>query len=218
MKDQSAVPVQPKLSIFNDQVWASSVDVANHFEKRHNDVLRSIRNMEVPDEFGLRNFAQSSYFNEQNKEQPAFDMTRDGFTLLAMGFTGPKAMAFKIAYLEAFNKMEEQLKGRGGAVTEQRYMELMERHMELMERHIKLVDEQRDQEVKRLEEDLQLADQGKRRYMTQNQRNQIVHLRNKGWTTSMIAKHLGFTRQAITSCEKRMRIKEKAAKAQEVAQ
>lgn len=55
-------------------------------------------------------FSESRYLNEQNKEQPMFLMNRDGFTLLAMGFTGKKAMQFKLEYIKAFNSMEAQIK------------------------------------------------------------------------------------------------------------
>ena len=74
------------------------------FEKRN--VLRDIKEFIVDESFGLLNFEESSYINSQNKEQPEYLMTRDGFTLLAMGFTGAKAMQWKIKYAEAFNTME----------------------------------------------------------------------------------------------------------------
>ena len=76
------------------------------FEKRHDNVLRDIKEFIVDESFGLLNFEESSYINSQNKEQPEYLMTRDGFTLLAMGFTGEKAMQWKIKYAEAFNTME----------------------------------------------------------------------------------------------------------------
>ncbi|EHL70238.1 rha family phage regulatory protein [Synergistes sp. 3_1_syn1] len=76
------------------------------FEKRHDNVLRDIKEFIVDESFGLLNFEESSYINSQNKEQPEYLMTRDGFTLLAMGFTGAKAMQWKIKYAEAFNTME----------------------------------------------------------------------------------------------------------------
>jgi Rha family phage regulatory protein len=203
MENQTVVPIQPHLTAFKDHVWASSVDVADHFGKRHNNVLRDIRDLEIPEEFRLLNFEQSSYFNEQNKEQPAVDMTRDGFTLLAMGFTGPKAMQFKIAYLEAFNRMETELQGRTDPNLHRKLDELTDRHMALLDKNRELM----EQEIKRLEQDMKLAESGKRVYMTQNQRNKIVQLRSEGWTTSMIAKHIGFTRQAVLACEKRMKDK-----------
>ena len=90
----------------------SSLDIAETFEKRHDDVLKSIRNLECSEEFRLRNFAESSYTNSQNKKQPMYYVTRDGFTLLAMGYTGEKAMKFKEAYIKQFNAMEKMLQGK----------------------------------------------------------------------------------------------------------
>lgn len=90
----------------------SSLDIAETFEKRHDDVLKSIRNLECSEEFRLRNFAESSYTNSQNKKQPMYYVTRDGFTLLAMGYTGEKAMKFKEAYIKQFNVMERMLQGK----------------------------------------------------------------------------------------------------------
>ena len=90
----------------------SSLDIAETFEKRHDDVLKSIRSLECSEEFRLRNFAESSYTNSQNKKQPMYYVTRDGFTLLAMGYTGEKAMKFKEAYIKQFNAMERMLQGK----------------------------------------------------------------------------------------------------------
>ncbi|NCC96491.1 MAG: phage regulatory protein/antirepressor Ant, partial [Synergistales bacterium] len=97
----------------DDKVVVSSRDVARVFEKEHNKVLRDIRELECSVGFRLSNFGQSSRLNEQNREMPEYLMTRDGFTLLAMGYTGAKAMAFKEAYINAFNQMEASLKGQG---------------------------------------------------------------------------------------------------------
>ena len=95
--------------IENNRPVVSSRKVAEIFEKRHDHIIRDIRSLEIPDEIRLSNFGESSYINSQNKEQPEYLMTRDGFTLLAMGFTGSKAMQWKIKYIEAFNKMEAEL-------------------------------------------------------------------------------------------------------------
>lgn len=88
----------------------SSLDVAETFEKEHYHVLRDIKELECSEEFRLSNFGESSYRNTQNKKQPMYYMTRDGFTLLVMGYTGHKAMKFKEAYIKQFNAMEKQLK------------------------------------------------------------------------------------------------------------
>ncbi|WP_440311328.1 Rha family transcriptional regulator [Lactiplantibacillus plantarum subsp. plantarum] len=94
----------------NKQAVTSSLQVAEVFEKNHRDVLKAITNLKKD----VRNFAQM--FSETNipdsygRNRRAFYMNRDGFTLLAMGFTGDKALKFKLQYIEAFNSMEEQVK------------------------------------------------------------------------------------------------------------
>lgn len=87
----------------------TSLDVAETFGKRHDNVLKSIRDLECSEEFRLLNFKESEYLNEQNHRQPMFLITRDGFTLLVMGYTGEKAMKFKEAYIKQFNHMEKLL-------------------------------------------------------------------------------------------------------------
>lgn len=62
-------------------------------------MLQSIKNLECTEEFRLLNFQESSYLNEQQRDTPEYLMTRDGFTFLAMGFTGPRAAVFKEAYI-----------------------------------------------------------------------------------------------------------------------
>lgn len=90
----------------------SSLDVAETFGKRHDNVLKDIRELECSDEFRLLNFEESIYLNSQNKKQPMYYMTRDGFTILVMGYTGEKAMRFKEAYIKQFNAMEKALQGK----------------------------------------------------------------------------------------------------------
>lgn len=86
---------------------ADSRTVAEVFEKRHDDVLKAIRNMECSEEFRVRNFAETPYIHPQNGQTYImYEMTRDGFTFLAMSFTGAKAALWKEAYIEAFNKLE----------------------------------------------------------------------------------------------------------------
>jgi Rha family phage regulatory protein len=87
----------------------SSLVIAEHFEKLHKDVLKAIQNLELPEDFSGRNFAPANYTDAQGKNRPAVNMTRDGFSMLAMGFTGKKAMEWKVKFLEAFNMMEQKL-------------------------------------------------------------------------------------------------------------
>lgn len=95
------------LTTEGDNVTISSLKVAERFGKRHDDVLKAIRNLGCSPEFYLRNFAEviHEYSNGKGGLQtgPAYEITRDGFALLAMGFTGPEAMKWKVAYIDAFN-------------------------------------------------------------------------------------------------------------------
>ena len=93
-----------------DTARVDSMFVAKFFEKRHDDVLKSIRNLDCSDEFRLRNFAETSYKDGQGKKQPCYAMTRDGFTFLAMGYRGEKAAKFKELYIKRFNEMEKFIK------------------------------------------------------------------------------------------------------------
>lgn len=94
----------------HDTARANSLMVAEYFGKQHKDVLKSIRDMDCSEEFRRRNFAQSSYINDQNKKQPCVAMTRDGFMFLVMGYRGKKAAAIKEAYIKQFNEMERFIK------------------------------------------------------------------------------------------------------------
>lgn len=89
-----------------------SLDIADTFDKRHADVLRDIDKLECSTEFRERNFALSYYKSAQNKSCPMYLISRDGFTLLVMGYTGEKAMKFKEAYIKQFNAMEKILIGK----------------------------------------------------------------------------------------------------------
>ena len=101
------------LTEHDGKVVVSSRDIARVFEKRHDNVIRDIRNIIGNDaKWGLLNFEESNYINEQNHIQPSYLMTRDGFTILVMGYNGDKAMAFKKAYIAAFNEMERSLAPR----------------------------------------------------------------------------------------------------------
>ena len=96
----------------SEMAGVTSLDVAETFEKEHKHVLRNIRELACSDEFRQSNFGPSSYVNEQNKKQPMVIMTRNGFTLLAMGYTGELAIKFKEAYIKQFNAMEKALRGK----------------------------------------------------------------------------------------------------------
>lgn len=89
-----------------DVAMVDSLFVAQAFEKRHDNVLKDIRELDCSDEFRLLNFEESSYRNAQGKKMPSYSMTRDGFVYLAMGYRGKKAAQFKELYIRRFNEME----------------------------------------------------------------------------------------------------------------
>lgn len=92
------------------QVVTTSVKVAEYFGKNHRDVTRSIKELLTSAQFCAYLFIESEYPDNYGRMQPMYLMNRDGFSLLAMGFTGAKALEFKLAYINAFNEMEEQLR------------------------------------------------------------------------------------------------------------
>ncbi|MGL5288828.1 MAG: Rha family transcriptional regulator [Aeromonas sp.] len=102
------------ISINGDKLVTTSLKIAEVFGKRHDDVLKKISNLECSDHFRLRNFAETVYYrkNPSSGEDIAtkmWNITKDGFVFIAMGFTGKKAAQFKEFYINAFNAMAEQL-------------------------------------------------------------------------------------------------------------
>lgn len=94
------------------QLVVTSRQIAQDFNKNHKDVLESIDQLvKGVAEKSADLFIESQYQHEQNKQiYREYLLTRDGFTLLAMGFTGEKALQWKLKYIEAFNKMEQYIR------------------------------------------------------------------------------------------------------------
>jgi Rha family phage regulatory protein len=97
----------PLIHIWRNKVTTSSLAVAEYFGKRHTNVLRAIKNLECSEEFNRLNFAPVKYIDKKCESQPAYELTKDGFAMLAFGFTGKQAAAFKERYINAFNEMLE---------------------------------------------------------------------------------------------------------------
>lgn len=100
---------QPEIRIINGQAVTSSQAVADYFIKRHDNVIQKIKNLECSSKFAALNFKESEYTDATGRKLPCYNITRDGFAFLAMGFTGKRAAQFKEAYINAFNQMEKQL-------------------------------------------------------------------------------------------------------------
>lgn len=92
------------------KIVVSSKKVADKFGKKHREVLKTIRALECSDEFREVNFTLTSYTSSQNKVLPCYEISRDGFAFLCMGFTGKEAATWKEAYINAFNAMEHSIK------------------------------------------------------------------------------------------------------------
>lgn len=92
----------------NQIVVTSSLKVAETFGKQHKDVLKSIVNL-VAQNFATKNYFFESTHENRGKQYKMYYMNRDGFSLLVMGFTGKKAIEWKIKFINAFNEMEEAL-------------------------------------------------------------------------------------------------------------
>ncbi|CAI3224052.1 Rha family transcriptional regulator [Clostridium neonatale] len=92
----------------------TSLDVAETFQKRHDHVVRDIENVlkEISPNLGTTLFYEDTYKDSLNRKQKQYVMNRDGFTLLVMGYTGEKAMKFKLDYIKQFNAMEKALRSK----------------------------------------------------------------------------------------------------------
>lgn len=101
-KDEMGIFVDSKGKVMVDSLY-----VADFFEKRHDNILRDIRDLDCSQEFRLLNFEESYYKNSQDKKQSLFHMTRDGFIFLVMGYRGKKSAMLKEKYIKRFNDMEK---------------------------------------------------------------------------------------------------------------
>lgn len=95
------------LTITRNQVLVSSRQVAEHFEKEHQHVTQAIENLISENSLVKNYFHESQYNTERGRSYKEYLMNRDGFSLLVMGFTGKKALQWKLKYIEAFNQLEK---------------------------------------------------------------------------------------------------------------
>ena len=111
MAETSVSQTAPVVQNIHGRPATTSRDVASYFGKRHVDVIDSIRKLQLncPEEFTERNFSLSEYTDATGRSLPMFTLYRDDFMLLVMGYTGKRALAVKLAYIEAFNRMEAAL-------------------------------------------------------------------------------------------------------------
>lgn len=121
MKDNQIV------TMYGDHPTTNTLIVSEHFGKNHKDVLRALRELisDCEEEFGRRNFAPAPYYDAQGKQRTMHALTKEGFMLLAMGFTGANATKLKIAFIQEFNRMESELKNRQPLINDAMREELL---------------------------------------------------------------------------------------------
>lgn len=110
-KGDAPLALRPLVDLRDGQATCASYHIAEHFSKAHKDVLRAIDKVreECGHEFDRRNFTPIEYVDQKGRSCRAYSLTRDGFTLVVMGFTGSAATAWKVRYIDAFNGMEREL-------------------------------------------------------------------------------------------------------------
>ncbi len=92
-----------------NRLITTSLAISNHFNKKHKDVLRAIQLLDCSQEFARRNFTPCTYQDGNQRPRPMYEITRDGFMFLCMGFTGSAAARWKERYIVAFNTLEQSL-------------------------------------------------------------------------------------------------------------
>ncbi len=101
--------VDVELEVVDNAVYTTSLSVAEVFNKNHKNIIRKIN--EFPkDNFTKLNFELSKYIDSTGRILPCYKITRDGFSLLVMGFTGEKAYKWKVEFIKVFNEMEKRLR------------------------------------------------------------------------------------------------------------
>ena len=94
----------------SDKIITTSIKVAEVFGKQHKNVMQAIENLLQDQGVSNRlNFKLVDYIDAKGEKRPMYEMDRDGFTLLAMGFNGKKALIWKLKYIDAFNQMEQHI-------------------------------------------------------------------------------------------------------------
>ncbi|EJQ8081263.1 Rha family transcriptional regulator [Escherichia coli] len=99
----------PDVTIENGRAVTTSIAVAEFFRKMHKNVIQKIDTLECSPEFNRLNFKPVTYTDAKGEKRPMYQITKNGFVFLVMGFTGKKAAAFKEAYIAEFDRMEAEL-------------------------------------------------------------------------------------------------------------
>lgn len=158
----------------NGVATTTSLQVAETFGKNHQHVLETIKNLTVENSTVKNMFSETTYVNTRGREYPMYQMNKDGFTLLVMGYTGQKATEFKLRYIQAFNEMEEALKN------ESSQLRLPKNSTEMMQ-VVQSVNEETNKRIDQVED---TVDELKDRFgLPSMQALQLLEIRKKHVTT-----------------------------------
>lgn len=100
----------PLVRLSGDHLATTSLVIAQAFDKRHGDVLKAMRRLDCSEQFNRRNFAPIAYLDARGRPQTMYEITRDGFMWLVMGFSGASAASWKEGFIAEFNRMEAELR------------------------------------------------------------------------------------------------------------
>ncbi|ENT5909593.1 Rha family transcriptional regulator [Campylobacter coli] len=187
--------VEVNLNIKENKVFINSLDLAKVFNKNHKDVLETTKNQPQND-FTESNFILSTYKDKKGELRPCYNLTRDGFSLLVMGFTGEKAYKWKVEFIKAFNEMEKRLKN-----LEQEKMQKLAFHQSLgYKSQLKQQKEKYENKIKALKYDLEKKKQLS--FKRKLSEKELLELRKilakdydilcfKKWEMSLVAEKIG---------------------------
>lgn len=178
-----------KITYDNDhqQPVVSSKQVADDFNKKHKDVLESIRNL-VAENSAAKSWFYETTYESRGKQYPMYLMNKDGFTFLVMGFTGKLANDWKIKYIQAFNDMEKHI--RGEMTTEEKVLLSLQYSKEISDR-VNTVEEialETKEDVDQLKNNM---------VIDRSQKHQLIRAKNR----TIIAICGGTTRMPAYKCK-----------------
>jgi Rha family phage regulatory protein len=150
------MPLKPYISMAdlvfqnsNGNDVTTSLIVAQVFGKEHKNVVRDIENLSCSENFNRLNFERITYKDARNREQTAYEMTKDGFSFLVMGYTGTKAGEFKERFINEFNRRESLLKDDDYILM--RSQQILQKRLEASEEKIKQLESQAEQQQETIE-------------------------------------------------------------------
>lgn len=170
---------EPLVRLSGNRLITTSLAVSQHFGKKHQHVLEAIRNLDCSQDFNASNFRPITYTDGRGRQKPAYEITRDGFSFLCMGFTGAVAAAWKEKYIAAFNALEAR---------QQPPADRLEAHMAQLAQGMQMILSQ-NQLVHKYIALLEMNQKGKRR-ITREDEAVIRELRAEGMAQADIARLL----------------------------